>query len=641
MIGTDGTDTGPVLVGVDVGGTFTDAVALVPGRSVTLAKVPTTPDDQSRGVLEAVDAVLERAGLRHRDVARFAHGMTVGTNALLEGRGADTALVVTQGFGDLLELRRQDRAHLYRLSAAHPPPLVPRERVVEAAERCDAAGVRVPLTDAAVADVVRRVRDMGVATVAVCLLHAYRHAAHERRLADALRAALPGVHVSTSHEVLPAVREYERAATTVVDAYLNPLMRRYLGALGARLGDAGLPTLEVMQSSGGLTDAATAAAHASRTVLSGPAGGVVGAARLAGGEAPRAITFDMGGTSCDVALVEDGAPGRTQRSEIAGRPLHLPMLDIVTVSAGGGSIAWADSGGALRVGPESAGAVPGPAAYGRGGARPTVTDANVVLGRLDAGTPLAGGVRLDADAARRAVAGLAQALGITVEACAEGIVRVANHEMARAVRRVSVERGVDPRQATLVAFGGAGPLHGCDVAAIVGARTVWAPAAAGAMAALGLVLAGRRRDRMASVDRLVADGDEVSRTARELAAGLADGMREPVLTFRAACRYEGQRHELVVDWDPAGGDAALAAAFHRAHARQHGDERPGSPVRALSVEASAEEPGPAAPVSPDAGTDRLTGPVAVAGDGSTFWLPEGWTAARRASGDIVATAEAT
>lgn len=250
-------------------------------------------------------------------------------------------------------------------------------------------------------------------------------------------------------------------------------------------------------------------------------------------------------------------------------------------------------------------------------------------------------MRLDAPAARRAVAGLAGPLGIAVEACAEGIVRVANHEMARAVRRVSVERGVDPRQATLVAFGGAGPLHGCDVASIVGARTVWAPAAAGAMAALGLVLAGRRRDRVAAVDHLLGDGDAVSHAARGLADGLADGMRQPLLTFRAACRYEGQRHELVVDWDPADGDAALAVAFHRAHARQHGDERPGSPVRALSVEASAEEPGPDAPSSPDADGEALTGPVAVPGDGSTFWLPGGWSAVRRASGDIVATVGAS
>ena len=621
-----------IVVGVDVGGTFTDAVLVRDGHPPVLAKVPSTPGDQSEGVRDALRAVRARAGLAGAPVARFAHGMTVGTNALLEGRGARTALVVTEGFADLLELRRQNRAHLYRLDAAHPPPLVPPGRVVEVAERCGPAGVVTALTDEAVDDVVRR--------VAVCLLFAYAHPAHERRVVGALRDALPGVHVSASHEVLPAIREYERAATTVADAYLNPVMRRYLENLGERLRADGLPEAEVMQSSGGLTDAATAARHASRTVLSGPAGGVVGAARVLGPDVDVALTFDMGGTSCDVALILGGEPGRTQHGEIAGRPLHLPMLDIVTVSAGGGSVAWADSGGALRVGPRSAGAVPGPAAYGRGGAEPTVTDANVVLGRLDPAVPLAGGVRLHAGAARAAVAALADALGLGVEECAKGIVRVANQEMARAVRRVSVERGVDPRGATLVAFGGAGPLHGCDVADEVGASRVWAPRTAGAMAALGLVTAGARRDRVVPLGTTLQPGSRrVSDAARVAAEGLGDGLPGAALTFRAQCRYVGQRHELAAGWRPDGGDDALAAAFHEAHRRHHGEDRPGARVEVLSVEVSAQGPGGRVPATGAGDGKPLRGPRSVAGDGSTLWLPGGWVARVDAAGDVHAERE--
>lgn len=620
---------------MDVGGTFTDAALIVRGRLVT-AKVPTTPDDQSRGVVRAVAAALDRAGTGARALERFAHGMTVGTNALLEGTVAPTALVATAGFGDLLELRRQDRAHLYRLDAHHPPPLVPPERVVEVDERCGPDGVVRPLDDAEIARVVAAVRALDVPAVAVCLLFSFAHPAHERRLAEALRAGIPGVHVSASHEVLPAIREYERASTTAVDAALNPVLRAYLERLAARAAEAGLPEPQIMQSSGGLIDVAGAAAHASRTVLSGPAGGVIGAAahaRRAG--IGRAITFDMGGTSCDVALVEDGAPGRTGGTVIAGRPLHLDMLDVITVSAGGGSIAWADSGGALRVGPRSAGARPGPAAYGHGGTEPCVTDANVVLGRLEGAGRLGDAITLDAAAARAAVGRLASDLGMDVEGCAEGIVRVANVEMARAVRRVSVERGVDPRGAALIAFGGAGPMHACEVADAVGARRVLAPAAAGVLAALGLVVAGERRDHVQTV--LVTLGDAgpgvaalvaplVERAAAELPGGR--------VVTAADCRYVGQRHELRTEWDPEGGDAALAAAFHAAHARRFGDADPGHPVQVVSLRVSAERAG-LEPAAAARGEGRVVrGPAALPMDGATFWLPAGWTAAVGGDGTV-------
>ncbi|MEQ9092915.1 MAG: hydantoinase/oxoprolinase family protein [Miltoncostaeaceae bacterium] len=446
---------------MDVGGTFTDAVLVHRGRLIT-AKVPSTVEDQSRGVVQAVLQAVESAGLSPGDVDRFIHGMTVGTNALLEGTGARTALVATAGFGDVLRLRRQDRAHLYRLDAPHPQPLVAPEDTVEVRERVGADGVVIPLDEDSLARAVASVREGGAESVALGFLFSFAHTDHESRAAAALREALPGINVSASHEVLAEIREYERISTTAVDAYLTPVLRRYLHGLARRAQDAGLPAPAIMQSSGGVLPIAEAAEHAAWTVLSGPAGGVIGAARAAAQDGEGLVlTFDMGGTSCDVALVRDGVPARTAATQIAGHPIHLPMLDIATVSAGGGSIAWADSGGALRVGPRSSRAVPGPAAYGLGGTEPTVTDANVVLGRIPVEAPLGGTIALDAAAARDAVGGLAERLGLGLEECAEGILTVAVQEMVRALRRVSVERGVDPRRASLVAFGGAGPLHAC------------------------------------------------------------------------------------------------------------------------------------------------------------------------------------
>src|SRR4051794_14333026 len=397
-----------MLLGVDVGGTFTDAVlALEDGRLVT-AKAPSTPDDQSRGVMAAVHAALERAQREPRDVEAFAHGMTVATNALLEGKGARTALVATEGFTDLVALGRQARADLYRLCAAHPAPLVPPERRIAARERCTPDGVLRALEG--LDELAAAVRETGAEAVAVCLLHAYAHPEHERAIGD----ALVDVHVSLSHEVVGTFREYERAATTEVDAALSPLLRRYLRALASAAADAGLPEPGIMQSSGGLASLDLAARHAALTVLSGPAGGAAAAALLAAqsGE-PDLLCFDMGGTSCDVCVVDGGRVRETAGREVGGRPLALPMVDIHTVGAGGGSIAWRDAGGALRVGPQSAGADPGPACYGRGGTEPTVTDANLVLGLLDAEARLAG-VELDAGAAEHAIGELAGALGLEV-----------------------------------------------------------------------------------------------------------------------------------------------------------------------------------------------------------------------------------
>ncbi|MCC6830828.1 MAG: hydantoinase/oxoprolinase family protein [Thermoleophilia bacterium] len=623
------------VVGVDVGGTFTDAALVVDGRLYT-AKVPTRPDDQSAGVADAVARVLDAAGIGPGELARFAHGMTVGTNALLEDRLAPAAMVATEGFGDILELRRQDRAHLYRLGVHHPPPVIPHERVAEVRERCGPQGVVVPLDAGSLAAAVARVGAMDVRAVAVCLLFSFAHPEHERAVGAALRTALPGVHVSCSSDVLPEIREYERASTTAVDAALTPVLRGYLRRLGARAARAGLPEPEIMQSSGGLIDLGGAADHASRTVLSGPAGGAMGAAGIAAAAGiPLALTFDMGGTSCDVALVRDGTPGRTGGTVINGRPLHLPMLDVETVSAGGGSIAWADSGGALRVGPRSAGARPGPAAYGYGGTEPTVTDANVVLGRLAGAGELGGAIRLDAARAAAAVAALAERLGLTPAGCAEGIVRVANQEMARALRLVSVERGIDPRGGTVIAFGGAGPMHACEVADEVGAARVLAPAAAGMLAALGLVTAGERRDRTRTVLAPLADAARLRAPLDALVAAAAAELPGATVSVAADCRYAGQRHALTVDW-PGGGDdpALLAGAFHDAHRTRYGDAAPDHPVEVVTLRVAAERPGsPPPPPGPPAG-ERVRGPAAVAMDGATCWVPAGWTAMRDADGTL-------
>ena len=427
-----------MLLGVDVGGTFTDAV-LFDGEQLHTAKVPTTPEDQSAGVMSAVREVLGRADAEAAGVRAFAHGMTVGTNALLEERGARTALVATAGFADLLEIGRQDRPQLYRLCAPKPTPLVAAGDRIEARERVGPDGVIESLSDGELERVVGAVRESGAESVAVCLLFAYLEPEHEARIAARLREELPELNVSASHEVLPRFREFERCSTTVIDAYLSPLLGRYLGRLRAEAAEAGLPEPTVMQSSGGVASAGEAARAGAWSVLSGPAGGAVGAALLAGISGHGdALGFDMGGTSCDVCVVEDGRVRRTDSRKLGGRVIQLPMVDVHTVGAGGGSIGWRDAGGALRVGPRSAGADPGPACYGRGGEEPTVTDANLLLGYLAPDSELAGGVRLDTDAARAAVARLARQVGLEETLTAEGIVRVANQEMVRALRVVTV-----------------------------------------------------------------------------------------------------------------------------------------------------------------------------------------------------------
>lgn len=567
-----------VRLGVDVGGTFTDLVALVDGEVVT-AKVPSTPSDQS----EAVMSCIEAAGVSPERVGAFAHGMTVATNALLERRGARTALVTTEGFADVLEIGRQDRPSLYDLTRNRPPSLVPRELRLVVRERMVPGGELVPLDEDSLGRAVEAIRESGAESVAVCLLFAFLHPEHERRVEDALREALPELHVSRSSAILAEFREFERLSTTVANAYLVPALDSYLGDLGRRAGEAGLPDPLVMQSSGGVAGIDVARGEAVGCLLSGPAGGVVGAAHAAAGSGyGDLLTFDMGGTSTDVATVRGGDVLTTTEKVVAGVPVKLPMVDIHTVSAGGGSIAWVDAGGALRAGPHSAGAEPGPAAYGRGGEDPTVTDANLVLGYLADGSELGGGLTLDGELAERALAAVGQRAGMGLEQTALGVVHVANAEMAAALRVMSVERGIDPRELALVAFGGAGPMHACALAEELGIVTVLVPRASGVLSALGLAISDVRRDDVrphlttlsqADASELRADFEEMEQDAR----GVLD---DPTFRRRADLRYRGQAFELTVDAEPLDG---LEERFHAAHERRYGYRSDGEAVELVNL----------------------------------------------------------
>jgi len=556
-------------VGVDVGGTFTDLVAIVGGEVVT-AKVPSVPGAQARGVAAALRAV-------EGPIDVLAHGTTVATNALLERRGARTALVTTEGFRDVIEIGRQARASLYDLTAHGPAPLVPRELRFVVRERMGPEGVLVPLDEGSLAAAVEAVARAGVEAVAVCLLFSYLHPEHERRVGEALRAALPGVRVSLSTELLPEFREYERSSTTAANAYLAPALSAYLAELE--------PQPLVMQSSGGVVEAAVAAERPAACVLSGPAAGVAGAAFVAGlGGYGDVLTFDMGGTSTDVAAVLGGEAVVTAESVVGGVPIRFPMVDVHTIGAGGGSIAWLDDGGALRVGPRSAGASPGPACYGRGGEEPTVTDANLVLGRLRDGAVLGGEVTLDRALAERAL----ERSGIE----AEGVVDVVNANMARALRVVSVERGIDPRGLGLVAFGGAGPLHACALAEELGMERVLVPRASGVLSALGLAVADLRRDYLGWETEVDLPGAAVTRYVD--------------------ARYPGQSHELTIE---EGSD------FHAAHERRFGfrlDAEPEIVTRRLVATVARARP------DLRGRGDHVDGPAVVELPEATCLVPAGW-----------------
>ncbi|QLC34986.1 hydantoinase/oxoprolinase family protein (plasmid) [Halarchaeum sp. CBA1220] len=602
--------SGEAHVGVDVGGTFTD-VALHAGDALVTAKVPSTAD-QSVGVVEGIEAACERAGIDPRTIDAFTHAMTVSTNALLEDDGARTALVTTEGFRDVLELGRQDRPALYDLDAEKPDPLVPRRRRFTVAERATPDGIEARVADADVRALADDIRATDAESVAVSLLHAYRHPENERRVAAVLREELD-VPVSASHEVLAEFREYERTATTAADAYVTPAIDAYLGRLTERAVERGVPTPRVMQSNGGIASAETAREHAVTTALSGPAAGVVGAAATASDavDAAGLVTFDMGGTSSDVSLVRDGEAERTTDADIAGHPIGTPMVDVTTVGAGGGSVAWVDDGGALRVGPRSAGADPGPVCYGHGGTEPTVTDANVVLGYIGADAALGGDLDLDAAAARDALERLADDAGLgSAREAARGVYRVANANMTRAVRRVTVERGHDPRAFALVAFGGAGPMHAAALAADLDVDAVVVPRASGVLSAYGLLAADERHDDARTHRTALADADaDAVRAAyaelRESVLADVDDKEAARLTYAADCRYAGQSFEQTVsvhDFDPE----AVARRFHDAHERAHG-YRLDDPVELVTLRASATVERPTPTAAYDAAGDAVTG----------------------------------
>ncbi len=566
-------------MGIDVGGTFTDLVAVRDGRLIA-AKVRSTPQDQSLGVM----AALEASGLAPSEVAAIAHGTTVSTNALLERRGARTALVTTDGFRDVIEIGRQNRPALYDLTLAPPEPLVPRELRFTVAERVGPEGVLLELDGESVRRAVEEIAAAKVEAVAVCLLFSFVHPDHEQQIRAALLEALPDVPVSLSSEVLPEFREYERFATTTADAYLAPGLAAYLRRLGERLDAAGLPQPVVMQSSGGVTDLETAAGLASSCVLSGPAAGVVAAAFVAGESGfSELLTFDMGGTSTDVSVVLQGEVQTTTGAVVAGIPIKHPLVDVHTVSAGGGSVAWLDSGGALRVGPRSAGAAPGPACYRNGGLEVTVTDADLFLGCLRDGQTLGGEVVLSRPLAERALNELAGALSLAPVDAAAGVVAVAEAEMIRALRVITVERGIDPRELTLVAFGGAGGMHACSLAEELRVDRILFPRAGGVLSALGLAVSDLRRDYVAPLfgepETLARDALEAAFAALERRA--AADLPAPVALRRFAdARFKGQSFELTI---PVTDLSQLTGAFRATHQARYGYELPDTPVELVAI----------------------------------------------------------
>ena len=604
-------------------------VVVTEGRLVTW-KVPSTPADQSAGFDRGVREALARAGVT--GVARIAHGTTVATNAVLERRGAVTGFLGTEGFADLLAIGRQNRPSLYDFWADRPPPVVPRGLCEGLPERVSPRGqVEVALDEDAARAALARLVAAGVESIAVCLLFSFANPVHERRLAAlAAEVAAPhgAVRVSLSSSVSPEFREYERASTTALDAYVGPVVERYLDRIAERSADLGAGVV-VMRSGGAtmtLDEAARAPVH---TVLSGPAAGVRGAIVTAAASGfEDLVSFDMGGTSTDVCLVERGVPAIDSEAVVGGLPVRIPALAIHTVGAGGGSVLWLDPGGALRAGPTSAGADPGPACYGRGGTLPTVTDAHLLAGHLDPDRFLGGRLRLDPGAAERAVGTLAEPLGASVAEVAAAGLKVVEAQMARAIRVVTVERGRDPRGFALVAFGGAGPMHACGLASALEVGTVLVPPSAGALSALGLLASPLAAD--VSLTRPMVDplpGD-VHAVLDQLAVEAAEGLRrqgaEPAaVELRIDCRYQGQAHEVPVPFTSL---ADLPAAFHAAHRARYGWDAPGDAVELVTfrVRAAGAEPSLTLPRSERAG-DRIAGPACLWREDATVVIEEGWS----------------
>ncbi len=587
---------------VDTGGTFSDFVYLDESTGeVTIAKLPSTPDDPSRAILSGVQVLLDK-GIAPSDIAYFCHGTTVGTNALLEGKGVRTGLLVTKGFRGIYEVAEQCRPHgaaIFDIFYDRPPLLVTENLTGEVAERVSAKGeILLPLDETALRATVRELKDENVAAIAVCLLFSFLRPEHEERARAIIAEEMPDCAVSLSSDVVPQIREYYRLSTTVINAYLEPILARYIGNLENRLSQAGVitPQKYIMQSNGGMATFAASAKKAVATVLSGPAGGItasVQTCRTTG--IANLITFDMGGTSCDVALIKDGEAAVQNRGKIEGRDISLPMIDINTVSAGGGTVARVDRFGQLEVGPESAGAVPGPACYGRGGTEPAITDCNVVLGYLSPDNFLGGKMRLDTDASRRAIeTNVSEKLKLSAEDAAEGIVRIINVKMQEAIKAISTMRGHDLRDFQLLAFGGAGPLHACAIAAELGMAGVVVPLYPGVYSAMGLLMSDVKHDYIRSKMAALANvkAEDVAGVFRELESHAARDLRDEgfeasqTLIERALdLRYAGQGYEITIpcDW-PLQGDSlkTLRARFDEMHKQMFGHTAPGEPVEIVS-----------------------------------------------------------
>jgi N-methylhydantoinase A len=629
-------------VGIDVGGTFTDFVVVDQGDlSYWAHKSPSTPEDPSRGVL---NGLREIAALLELEEAEFlarleliVHGTTVTTNAVLTGNGAPTGLLTTEGFRDVLEMRRgvRSRLHLYDNKYTAPPPLVPRSRRLPVAERIDAAGeVRTPLDKAGLEAAVRALVDDGVEALAVCFMHAYRNDVHERAARAVVERVAPDLFLSVSSEVLPQVRLTDRVSTTVMNSYVGPVLRRYVEALVAGLGDLGFAgTLLVMQSNGGVATPEMIAKLPASTVLSGPAGGpVAGLAHARERGAADCMVVDMGGTSYDASVVSGGEVTITREGEIDRNPIALPMTDVMTIGAGGGSIAWLDDGGLLRMGPQSAGADPGPIAYGLGGTEPTCTDANLVLGYLDPDYFLGGRMRLDVEAAREGIrAKIAEPLGLEVEAAAAAMHEVITLMMAAGTKDLALRRGYDPRELLLIGGGGAGGLHAGPIGAELELDRIVLPRVSSVLCAFGMLLADLRHDYVRSfhhewdaIDPAAAAALVGAMEAEGMQALAAEGTAEAdrSLLASAEIRYRGQHHEVSVPFDPAdlapGRLDAIAADFHRLHERLYGFSSPERPLETIALRVSVRGRRPEL---------RLSRPSATSAEppmrgARRAWLPE-------------------
>ena len=591
-----------VRIAIDTGGTFTDLVLFDAATgALFFHKVGSTPDDPGRALVRGIAEVIDKAGAFGQAIELLVHGTTVATNAVLQRRGSRAAFITTAGFRDVLHIQRQDRPHMYDLRSRRAEALIPRSLRFELNERMLYDGtVQMPVDFDQLQSIVAALKEQNIEAVAVGLLHSYVDPVHELEVGRILASAMPEATICLSHELVQEQGEYERFSTCAMNAFVQPVMARYLGRIEEGLEAAGFAApLFVMKSNGGAMSAGAAARHSVQTILSGPAGGVVaGRAIAAAHSRENIITCDMGGTSFDVAVIHQGQIAFARDAEMAGLALKVPMLDIHTVGAGGGSIGWIDAGGALRVGPQSAGAAPGPACYRQGGEEPTVTDANLVLGRLSPDTLLGGGMQIDLEAAHRAMGDhLATPLKMTVEQAAEGMVRVVNTTMTAAIRKLTVERGYDPRVFTLCPFGGAGPLHGAELAREMGVGEVLIPVAPGVTSAVGLLMSDLREDRVRTAvspledvapERVLAIVAELEREARDRLSFAAVDY-ELQTTVQLGMRYLGQGYDMPVDIDVDPLDlAAVAGAFHATHERQYGFARRDQAVELVNIWVSVE-----------------------------------------------------